>query len=87
MTPRPTERSRGAVFGAGHLVRRAVDEVLQHVVEEAHHVLDELLVAVPLVPGFDRLSEDRQHTAVRSLPRWSGPVGSVISLHRFEVGP
>ena len=26
-----------------------------------------------------RLSEDRQHTAVRSLPRWSRPVGRVIS--------
>ena len=24
-------------------------------------------------------------TAVRSAPKWSVPVGSVISLHRFEV--
>src|SRR3978361_443340 len=32
-----------------------------------------------------RLSDDRQHTAVRSAPRWSLPVGSVISLHRLEV--
>ena len=32
-----------------------------------------------------RLSEDRQHTAVRSSSRWSTPVGSVISLHRLEV--
>ena len=32
-----------------------------------------------------RFSDDRQQTAVRSLPRWSRPVGSVISLHRFEV--
>ena len=31
------------------------------------------------------LSEDRQQTAVRSLPRWSMPVGRVISLHRLEV--
>jgi hypothetical protein len=45
--------AHGGILGAGHLVRRAVDVVLQHVVEEAHHVLDELLVAVPLVPGFE----------------------------------
>ncbi|PAV74998.1 hypothetical protein WR25_25005 [Diploscapter pachys] len=32
-----------------------------------------------------RLSDDRQQTAVRSLPRWSRPVGSVISEHRFDV--
>ncbi len=32
-----------------------------------------------------RLSDDRQHTAVRSSSRWSMPVGSVISLHRLEV--
>ena len=34
---------------------------------------------------FSRLSDERQHTAVRSLPRWSRPVGRVISEHRFEV--
>ena len=30
-----------------------------------------------------RFSEDRQHTAVRNLPYWSSPVGSVISLHKI----
>ena len=35
--------------------------------------------------NFSRLSEDRQQTAVRCLPSWSMPVGSVISLHRFDV--
>ena len=35
-----------------HPVRRAVDEVLQHVVEEAHHVGDEALVVLPLEPAF-----------------------------------
>ncbi len=42
----------GAVFGARHFGRRAVDIVLQHVVEEAHDVLDEGPVVVPLVPGL-----------------------------------
>ena len=32
-----------------------------------------------------RFSDDRQQTAVRSLPCWSIPVGSVISLHRLVV--
>jgi len=44
--------ARGGIFGAGHFVGRAVDIILQHVVEEAHHVFDEQLVAVPFVPGF-----------------------------------
>ena len=43
----------GGIAGAGHLIRRALDIVGQHIVEEAHHVLDEALVAVPLVPGFE----------------------------------
>ena len=30
-------------------------------------------------------NEDKQHTAVRSFPSLSIPVGSVISLQRFEV--
>ena len=30
-------------------------------------------------------NEDRQQTAVRSLPSWSAPVGSVISEQRLEV--
>ena len=42
----------GAVARAGHLVGRAVDEVLQHIVEHAHHIFDEHLVAVPLIPCF-----------------------------------
>ena len=32
-----------------------------------------------------KLIDDRQQTAVRSSPRWSRPVASVISLHRLEV--
>ena len=42
----------GAVLCAGHFGRRAVDIVLQHIVEEAHDILDEHPVIVPLVPGF-----------------------------------
>ena len=34
---------------------------------------------------FSRFSEDRQQTAVRSMPCWSRPVGSVISEQRLEV--
>ena len=34
---------------------------------------------------FSRLREDKQQTAVLSLPSLSIPVGKVISLHRFEV--
>ncbi len=41
------------ILGTGHLVRRAVDIVLQDVVEEAQHVFDEHLVLVPLFPGFE----------------------------------
>jgi len=45
--------ARGGILGAGHLVGRAVDVVLKNIVEEAHHVLDELLVALPLFPGLE----------------------------------
>ena len=34
---------------------------------------------------FSEFKEDRQHTAVLSLPSLSIPVGKVISLHRFDV--
>jgi len=51
----------GAIFGAGHLVGGAVDVVLQDVVEEAHHVLDELLVALPLVPGLEVQGAEAAH--------------------------
>ena len=75
----------GAVLGARHLVRSAGDVVGEDVVEEAHHVLDEGLVLVPLVPGLEVERGLRQQTAVRSTPRWSLPVGSVISEQRFDV--
>ena len=67
-----------------HPRRRAVDEVLQHVVEEPHHVLDERRMVLPLEPAL-QVQRHRQHTAVRSMPCWSRPVGSVISEHRLEV--
>ena len=43
----------GAVFCPRHFVGRALDIIGQHIVEEAHDVLDEQFVAVPLVPGFE----------------------------------
>src|SRR5882757_8937410 len=42
----------GRIDGVGHLRRGAVDEVLQHVVEEAHDVLDEGRVVAPLQEGL-----------------------------------
>ncbi len=44
------------IDGGAHFRRRALDEVLQHVVEEAHDVLDEQRVVAPLVVllGVDR---------------------------------
>ena len=44
--------AHGGIFGAGHLAGRAVDVILQHIIEEAQHILDEQLVGVPLVPCF-----------------------------------
>ena len=42
-----------AIGGALHARFVAVDVILEHVVEEAHHVLDEDLVVLPLVPRFE----------------------------------
>ena len=36
-----------------HRIRRAVDEVLQDVVEEPHHVLDEHRMVAPVEPVFE----------------------------------
>ena len=50
MTPRPDGPfAHGGIGGALEIVRRVVDEVLQHVVEEAHDVLDELRIGLPLI--------------------------------------
>ena len=45
-----TDRSflDGRIDGAVHLCRRAVDEVLQHIVEEAVDVLDEIGIVLPI---------------------------------------
>jgi hypothetical protein len=84
ITPRPTERSRLAEYGAGHsggarsmkscstLSRKRITSSMN--ARSSFHSSQ-----------VSRFSDDRQQTAVRSLPRWSRPVGSVISLHRFEV--
>ena len=48
-----------------HPLRRAVDEVLQHVVEEAHHVLDEQRMVLPLEPA---LQIERRQAADRGAP-------------------
>ena len=42
----------GGVDGVGHFRRGAVDEVLQHIVEEAHDVLDERRMVAPLQEGL-----------------------------------
>jgi hypothetical protein len=67
--------TRGGIFGAGHLVGRAVDVVLKDVVEEAHHVLDEHLVAVPLIPGFQVERGEAAHggaVIAQMVRRWAG---------------
>ena len=87
MTPRPTERSRARrVFGARSCDRAHLDEVLQHIVEHAQHVFDEARSSLHS-SQVSKFSETRQQTAVRSSPRWSMPVGSMISLHRLEARP
>ena len=45
--------AHGGVGGALHRRPARVDEVLQHVVEEAHHVLDEGRMLVPLEIGLE----------------------------------
>ena len=40
------------IFRTAHFVRRTVDEILKHVVEHAHDVFDEDLIAVPFIPCF-----------------------------------
>ena len=45
--------SPGGVFGPRHAVGRLLDEILEHVVEEAHHVLDEERIAAPFEIGLE----------------------------------
>ena len=45
----------------------------------------DVLIVVVHSSYFSRFREDRQHTAVLSLPSLSIPVGKVISLHKFDV--
>ena len=84
ITPRPTERSRMAAV-AGALpcrCRRAVDEALQHVVEEAHHVLDEGRMLVPLEPGLEVQRRQAAHRrallAVMVDARRQGDLGAEV---------
>ncbi len=44
--------ARRGVFRPFHFVRRAVDEILQHIVEEQHHVLDKAVLPFPFVIFF-----------------------------------
>ena len=37
----------------GHAIRCGVDELLQHVIQEAHHVRDETRMVLPLEPGLE----------------------------------
>jgi len=86
MMPRPTERSaHGGIGRLGEVGAGIVDETLQRIVEEAHHVLDEGRMLVPLEVGLDverGEAADRGALACRDGRRRSA---KVISLHRFEV--
>ena len=42
----------GGIFRTRHFGRRTVNVIRQHIVEEAHHIFDKLLVAIPLIPCF-----------------------------------
>ena len=42
-----------AIFRPRHFFRRAVDIVLQDIVEEAHDILDKALLYRPLIPFFE----------------------------------
>ena len=44
--------TRGGIGGTLHARRRTVDEILQHIVEEAHHVLNKERLVFPLEPIF-----------------------------------
>ena len=85
IAPSPTERSRMAeYFAVSMRRRRVVDEILQHVVEHAQHVFDEARLARSIVP------RSRSSPTTGSTPRCARvpddrvPVGSRISLHRFD---
>ena len=45
--------AHGGVGGAGEVAAGRIDEALQHVVEKAHHVVDEGRMLVPLEIGFE----------------------------------
>ena len=72
----------GAIFGARHFGRGAVDIVGEHIVEEAHDVFDDLLVAVPFVPGFEierREAADRRAVIAEMVaPRGEGDFAAEV---------
>ena len=41
------------IAGIRHAVRRHGDEMRQHIVKEAHHILDQAGFIRPFVPGLD----------------------------------
>ena len=59
--------AHGRIAGAGHVIRRVVDEVLQHVVEEAHDVFDEARIVLPFQIGLQ--VQRRQAADGRAVPR------------------
>ena len=47
--PKPdTAFALGGIFGFCHFVGRALDKVLQHIVQKPHHVMNEVFILAPL---------------------------------------
>ena len=87
--PAAAEKQRRSVETMDRVVQRGVGCLSTQVLSEFFRVATEKL-SKPLSPAeahrqVSRFIELRQQTAVRSAPRWSLPVGKVISEQRFDV--
>ena len=83
--PSPTERSRMAEYFARAIDCGAVSMKSCSTLSRKRMTSSMKRGSVDHSCHFSALIEDRQQTAVRSLPRWSDPVCSMISEHRLEV--
>src|SRR3546814_8464150 len=53
--------ARGRICSARHAGLGTVDIILEHVVEETHHIFDEALLVLPLIPGFEVQGREAAH--------------------------
>ena len=85
ITPSPTDRSRIAEYRAFSIPGGARSMKSCSTLSRNRMTSSMKVGCSSHSNHVSRFSEHRQHTAVRSLPCWSRPVGSVISLHRLDV--